>query len=188
VFTRVFHSSRVGVLRRRLQSSSSYPIYCFPWRCLLFKYCRAAAWGSLFITELLVGFIYSAWGSSTSTSCSQDWCSPSSGYVYCSRDWKILSELLDQKVHRERLGKQSVSSWYQSARLITVQVDSSEFGSFCWSRFVVLRSAMVCEAAVSSDRNHAGSWDFGFRQSLRQGSRLFSFTKLGSSPSFVFPI
>jgi hypothetical protein len=32
-----------------------------------------------------------------------------------------LSDPLDQKVHRERSGKQSSSSWYQSARLITVQ-------------------------------------------------------------------
>jgi hypothetical protein len=29
---------------------------------------------------------------------------------------------LDQEVHRERSGKQSSSSWYQSARLITVQI------------------------------------------------------------------
>jgi hypothetical protein len=30
---------------------------------------------------------------------------PSSGYVYRSRDWKILSDLLDQEVHRERSGQ-----------------------------------------------------------------------------------
>jgi hypothetical protein len=33
-----------------------------------------------------------------------------------------LGDLSDQVVHRERSGKQSVSSWYQSARLITMQV------------------------------------------------------------------
>jgi hypothetical protein len=87
MFPHVFYSSGVGVLRRRLQRSSSYSIYCFAWRCLLLKYCRAAVWGSLFIIELLVGFIYLAWGSSTSTSCSQDWRSPSSGCVYRSCDW-----------------------------------------------------------------------------------------------------
>jgi hypothetical protein len=65
-------SLRVGVLRWRLRRSSSYPVY-FAWRCLLYKYCHALAWGLLFIIELLIGFICSAWGSSTSTSCSQDW-------------------------------------------------------------------------------------------------------------------
>jgi hypothetical protein len=30
---------------------------------------------------------------------------PSSGYVYHSRDWKILSDPLDKEVHRERLGQ-----------------------------------------------------------------------------------
>jgi hypothetical protein len=42
--------------------------------------------------------------------------------VYRSRDWKILSDLLDQEVHCERSGKLSSSSWYQSTRLITVQL------------------------------------------------------------------
>jgi hypothetical protein len=32
-----------------------------------------------------------------------------------------LGDLSDQEVHREREGKQSVSSWYQSAGLITMQ-------------------------------------------------------------------
>jgi hypothetical protein len=36
--------------------------------------------------------------------------------VYCSRDWKILSDLSDQEVHREKSGKQffitsKTSSW-----------------------------------------------------------------------------
>jgi hypothetical protein len=30
---------------------------------------------------------------------------PSSGYVYRSRDWKILLDPLDQEVHRERSGQ-----------------------------------------------------------------------------------
>lgn len=31
----------------------------FVWRCLLFKYCRALAWGLLFVIKLFVGLIYS---------------------------------------------------------------------------------------------------------------------------------
>jgi hypothetical protein len=30
---------------------------------------------------------------------------------------------LDQEVHREKSAKQSLSSWYHSSRLITVQID-----------------------------------------------------------------
>jgi hypothetical protein len=33
-----------------------------------------------------------------------------------------LGDLSDQVVHRERSGKQSLSSWYQSYKLITVQL------------------------------------------------------------------
>jgi hypothetical protein len=48
---------------------------------------------------------------------------PSSGYVYRSRDWKILSDPLDQEVHRERSG--------QTIRIILVsdhQVDHGAIG------------------------------------------------------------
>ena len=50
----------------------------------------------------------------SSSSCSPDWRSPSSGYVYRSRDWESYRFYGIEVVHRERSGQQPVSSWYQS--------------------------------------------------------------------------
>ena len=41
----------------------------------------------------------------SSSSCPQDWRSPSSGYVYRSRDWEIYQIYWIKKVHRERSGQ-----------------------------------------------------------------------------------
>jgi hypothetical protein len=104
----VYHPSGVGVLRRRLRRSSSYPLLCVAWRCLLFKYCLALAWGLLFFIKLLLGFIYSSWGLSTSTSWLQDWHSPVFR-LRVSLTWLgDLSDPLDQEVHHERSGQTSL--------------------------------------------------------------------------------
>ena len=47
----------------------------------------------------------------SSSSCSPDWRSPSSGYVYRSRDWESYRFYGIEVVHRERSGQRPVSRW-----------------------------------------------------------------------------
>ena len=54
----------------------------------------------------------------SSSSCSPDWRSPSSSYVYRTRDSESYQIHWIKEVHRERSGQQPVSSWYQSPRFL----------------------------------------------------------------------
>ena len=93
----------------------------------------------------------------SSLSCSQDWRSPSSGYVYRSRCWEIVSDPLDQEVHRERSGQHPVSSWYQSSRLITVQI------------VCCLAVSAICSGYHWVIRRHSVGEDRGSLRSCRGG-------------------
>jgi hypothetical protein len=96
---------------------------------------------------------------------------PSSGYVYRSCDWKIYQiHWIKRCIVKDR-AKQSSSSWYQSARLITMQLFLKRRGSWHLLHLGELEVLQVDDSRLSSCSCVSAKIDFlwiGFRGVLRR--------------------